>query len=323
MSIRYVILISGVLACSVFSGLSAAQSYPVRPVRVITAGHGGGLDTVLRTIGNGISGPLGEPIVVENRPSITFPQDRVANGAPDGYTLGYFANNVWLAPFLRANMPYDPLKAMAPISLTVMIPNVLAVSAQLPVNSVAQLVALAKSKPGDLNAYIAGGGSPSFALMLFQSSTGARFTTVRYKSVPQGLIDLAAGTLHVMFPTLASAMPLVKAGKIRNLAVTSLERSAQAPDLPTVAASGYPKFESVSVHALFAPPKTPAAIINRLNQEVVRFLSQSETRTKVGTSGADVVASSPAELTKFMQSEVARMGPVFREAGIKPGDLGE
>ncbi len=313
------------VACAVLSAGAhgAERPYPNKPIRVVTAGSGGGLDTVLRTIANGISGPLGESVVIENRPSITFPQDRVATATPDGYSLGYFANNVWLGTLLRENMPYDPVRDFSPISLTAMIPNALVVPASLPAKSVAELVALAKAKPGQLNSYIAGGGSPTFAMLLFQSATGVKFTTVRYKSVPQGLIDVAAGTIHVMFPTVTSAFPLIKAGKIRALAVTSLERSPQAPDVPTVATSGYPKFESVSVHAMLAPPKTPAAIITRLNQEVVKFLAQSDARARIAAMGIDVVASSPAQLRSFMQSEIDRMRPVFREAGIKPGDMSE
>jgi tripartite-type tricarboxylate transporter receptor subunit TctC len=323
MSIRLAAVVSTALSCTLFPGLALGQAYPNKPIRVTTAGAGGGLDTMLRLIANGISGSLGQSIVVENRPATIFPQDRIAQGVPDGYSLGYFANTVWLGPFLRANLPYDPIKTFTPISLTAMIPNVLAVPAQLPVHSVAELVTLAKAKPGELNAYIAGGGSPTLSMLLFQSVTGAKFTTIRYKSVPQGMNDVAAGTLHVMFPTITSAAPLIKAGKVKALAVTSLERSAQAPELPTLAASGYPRFESVSVHAMLAPPKTPVAIVNRLNQEVVKFLSQSDAKARIGGMGIDVVASSPAYLGKFMQSEMARMGPVFREAGIKPGDMAE
>ena len=308
---------------TLLAGTACGQAYPNKPIHVLTATAGTGLDVSLRIVANGAQESLGQPLVIENRPPNTFPMDSIAKAPPDGYLLSYYANNVWLAPFIRVNPPYDPIKDLAPVSLVGVVPNFLAVGAQLPVKSVSELVAMAKAKPGELNAYTAGSGSPAFALLLFETATGAKFTWVNYKGIGQGLNDLAAGRIQVMFPTLTSAAPMMKAGKIKGLAVTTRERTSLSPDLPALAASGYPDFESVSAQALIAPPKTPAAIINRLNKDFVGFVRSPAAREKLNALGIDVVGSTPEELGKYIQAEMTRMGPAFKAAGIKPGDWAE
>lgn len=303
------------------SQAALAQTWPSKPIKVTTVAAGSALDIVLRTIGSGITGQLGQPIVVENRATTTHPEDGVARAPADGYSLGYFANAVWIAPYLRANLPYEPLRDFAPISLAVVSPNVVTVNASVPVNSVAELVAYAKARPGELNCYMSsGGGSPSLTALLFQSATGAKFTNISYKSTPQGLNDLMSGRLHVIFASYGTLVPQLKSGKLKMLAVTSQGRSSQTPDLPPMMSLGYPDFVSVSAHALLAPGKTPAEYVNRINREVVGFLGQADVKAKLTSLGFDVTATSPADLGNFMKSEIARMGPVMREAGIKPGD---
>ena len=323
MNIRIHLAAAASLSCALFAGSALGQAYPSKPIKVLTASPGGALDVVLRTIGDGISGPLGQPLVVDNRPSNQNPLDAFAKAAPDGYSLAYYANNIWLAPLIRENVPFDPLKDFAPISLTVMVPNVLIVNAGLPVNSVKELVAYAKAKPGELNLYFSGGGSTSLAAALFENLTGVKMTYVRYKVIGTGFTDLAAGRINAMFPSLSSAQSMISAGKIKVLAVTSTKRSTLAPDVPTLAEQGYQEYESVNVNALIAPGKTPSAIVNRLNQEVVKFLTQNDTKAKMAARGFEVVASSPAELGNFMQAETARIARVFKDAGIKPGDWSE
>ena len=320
---RVVVIAAAALSGALLAGTALGQAYPAKPIRILTSTPGTSLDVVLRLIEGGITSSLGQPLVIENRPSSTLPVDVVAKAAPDGYVLGFIANNVWLAPFTRINPPYDPIRDLAPISIVGAVPNMLAISAQLPVNSVAELVAYAKARPDELNVYTAGGGSPTLSTLLFQTATGTKFTSVRYKGVPQGLNDLAAGRIHLMFPTVATALPMAKAGKIKALAVTSKERTPLAPDIPTVAAAGYPGFESLSAQALFGPAKMPAAIVNRLNKEVVGYLATPEARAKIGAMGIDIVASSPAEMAAFVKAEMDRMGPAFKAAGVKPGDWAE
>lgn len=308
------------LVCASFGLVFAAeQPYPNRPIRVTSVEPGGALDTVLRLIANGITGPLGQQVVIENRPSATRPEDRFVKAEPSGYNFLYYANTLWLGPFLRADIPYHPLKDFAPVSLTAKGPNIVAVAISLPVKSVLDLVALAKAKPGHLNSGVTTPGtSPSMAAVLFQSVTGARMTNVNYKGTAQAFIDLAAGRIEVMFPTILSAQSLVKAGKIRALAVTSAQPSALAPELATVASMGYPGYESVAIQAWVAPARTPPAIINRVNREISRYLAQPDAKEKIQSMGFDVVASSPEQLAATMKAEMEKMGKVLREAGIKP-----
>jgi len=318
--VRLVAFWSLFLGCILLAaGGALAQGYPTKPIRVITVSAGGALDITLRLIANGISGPLGQQVIVENRPSGAHPEDMVARAAPDGHTLLYYANTLWLAPFLRAAIPYDPQKDFAPISLTVKGPNIIAVHASMPVKSVAELVALAKARPTELNVAVTGvGTSPHMAAVLFQAMTGARFTNISYKGIAQAFNDLRGGRVEIMFPTVASSLPFVKAGQLRALAVTSAQPSPLAPDLPTVAAAGVPGYESVAIHGLFAPSRTPDAIIARLNQEVVHFLNQPEAREKIRNMGFDIFAGPADQLAATMRAEMERMGKVIRDAGIKP-----
>lgn len=300
------------------------QQYPAKPIKITTVSQGGALDTVLRLITQGITPALGQSIVVENKPSSVYPEDGLAKAAPDGYSLGYFANTLWLAPFLRKSPPYDPLKDLAPISLTVKGPNVVAVTASLPVNSVPELVALARARPGKLNVSVTGvGTSPHMAAVLFESVTATKMTEIKYKGTAQAYGDVVSGLVEVTFPTLLTSVPYMKSGKVKTLAITTAQVSPLAPDLPTVASFGFPGYESVAIHALVAPARTPAAIIGRLNQEIVKFLSQAEVRTRISGMGFDTVASAPAQLGAAMKSEMDRMGPVLREAGILPGDAND
>ena len=320
--IRMAALASAVLSC--VSGLALGQAYPSKPIKVLTASPGGALDVVIRSISDGVTGTLGQPFVVDNRPSNQNPLDAFSKAPPDGYQLAYYANSIWVAPFIRENIPYDPLKDFSPVSLTVMAPNVLVVNSGLPVNSVKELVAYAKAKPGELNMYFApSGDSIALATVLFETQAGVKTTHINYKVMGTGFTDLAAGRINAMFPTLASARAMISAGKIKILAVTSAKRSSLAPDIPTLAEQGYQDYESINVNALIAPGKTPAAVVNRLNQEVVKFLNLSDTKTKMAARGFEVVASSPAELAAFMQSESSRIGKAFKEAGIKPSDWTE
>ena len=302
------------LGASVVSG----QDYPIKPIRIVTAGAGGGVDFTARLIAQGISGPLGQQVIVENRTGIQA-SETVSKAAPDGYTLLVNGSSHWVR-FLLAKMSYDPVKDFSPISLVSRDIYVLAVHPSLPVKTTKELIALAKARPGALN-YAAGtpGGGTHLAGELFKSMAGVNIVAVPYKGPAQSLIALVAGEVQVGFVTAASGpvVPHLKSGRLRPLAVTSAEPSALAPGLPTVAASGLAGYESVSNSGIFAPAKTPEAIINRLHQEIVRTLSRQEVKERFFNAGVDTVGSSPQQFAATIKSDTAKMSKVIKEAGIK------
>ena len=272
------------------SGVSG-QDYPNKPIRIVTSEAGGGGDFTLRIIAQGISGPLGEPVTVDNR--------------------------VWLLPLTR-KVPYDPVRDLAPISRLGSTPYVLYVHSSLPAKSVKELIALAKARPGELNNSIGGiGGVAHLAGELFKSMAGVNIVAVPYRSNSAEIADLIGGRVQLTFTSIASMMDQVKAGRLRALAVTSAEPFAVAPDLPTIAASGLPGYEWTQSQSIFAPAKTPAAIINRLNQEIVRLLKTTEAKERLFSVGQEVVGSSPEQLAATIKSEMARVGKVIKDAGIK------
>ncbi|MBI3069132.1 MAG: tripartite tricarboxylate transporter substrate binding protein, partial [Betaproteobacteria bacterium] len=254
------------------AGVASGQDYPNKPIRLVTAAPGGALDVAARLIARGLTGSLGQQVVVDNRGgSAVIAAEIVVKAPPDGYTLLFYASAVWLLPSLRDSVRYDPVRDFLPITLATRAPHILVVHPSVPVNSVKELIVLGKARPGELN-YASGptGSSIHRAAELFRAMAGVNIVRVPYKGSAQGLNDLIAGEVQLMFPTTASAMPHVKSDRLRALAVTSAEPSALAPGLPTVAASGVPGYEAVAMTGIWAPAKTPGAIIARLNQEIVR-----------------------------------------------------
>jgi tripartite-type tricarboxylate transporter receptor subunit TctC len=298
------------------AGVAIAQSYPYKPIRIVTTTAGGGTDFLARIIGHGISGPLGQPVVIDNRPAGFIPGQIVAMAPPDGYTLLVSGTTFYVATLLQ-QAPYDPIAGFSPISLVSLEPNILVVHPAVAANSVKELIALAKSKPGVFNYSSQGSGSPShLAAELFNSMTGVHLVHIPYKGVPQVLADLLSGQVQIRFGSLGPVVPHAKSGKLRALAVTGTQPSALFPGLPTVAAT-VPGYEMSSGAFIFAPARTPAAVIDRLNQEVVRVLNQPETKEKVFSSGQEIVASSARELAAYLTSDMARIGKVIKGAGIK------
>lgn len=298
-------------------GVASGQDYPNNPVRIVAATVGGGTDLEARLIAQGISAPLGQQVLVDNRPGI-IGFELVANAPPDGYTLLLASSPFFVGPLLR-KMRYDPARDFLPITLVSRAPNVVVVHPSLPVKSVKELIAFAKARPGELN-YGSGslGSSTHLPLELFKAMVGVNIVRIAYKGGGQAMIDLIAGRVHLMFATAPSAMPYVKAGKLRALAITSAQSSALLPGLLTVAASGLPGYEYLGLDGAFAPAKTPAAIINRLNQEIVRFLRTPDTRKKfLLAARIEPVASSPEELAAAMKADVTRLGKVIKDAGIR------
>ena len=297
------------------SGIVCGEDYPNKPVRIVTSEPGGGNDFAARLIAQGLSLTFKQRVVVDNRGIIAA--EIVAKAPPDGYTLLFYGNPFWLAPFLRDNVPYDPVRDFFPISLAVSTANILVVHPSLPVKSVSGLIALARARPGELN-YSSGtmGAASHLAAELFRTMAGIKIVRVPYRGTGAAFTALIAGQVQVMFPTAGSVTPHLKSGRLKALAVTTAQPSALFPGLPTIAASGLPGYESVSLVGIFAPTETPAAIIDLLNRNIVRVLDQADVREKFFNAGVDAIGGSPAELAAAMKSEMARMGKVIRDAGI-------
>jgi len=297
------------------SGIVCGEDYPNKPVRMVTSEPGGGNDFAARLIAQGLSLTFKQRVVVDNRGIIAA--EIVAKAPPDGYTLLFYGNPFWLAPFLRDNVPYDPVRDFFPISLAVSTASILVVHPSLPVKSVSGLIALARARPGELN-YSSGtmGAASHLAAELFRTMAGIKIVRVPYRGTGAAFTALIAGQVQVMFPTAGSVTPHLKSGRLKALAVTTAQPSALFPGLPTIAASGLPGYESVSLVGIIAPTETPAAIIDLLNRNIVRVLDQADVREKFFNAGVDAIGGSPAELAAAMKSEMARMGKVIRDAGI-------
>ena len=303
------------LAMSV-ANLVFAQDYPSKTIRIITGSAGGGSDFNARTVAQGISGPLGQPVIVENRVSLSLGEVG-SKAPPDGYLLTVQGGSLWVVTLLQ-KMPYDVVRDFAPISLISRDVNIVAVHPSLPVKSAKELIALAKARPGTLNYGSGNPGSPShLAGELFKSMAGAKIVHVAYKGVAPAVTALITGEVQVIILDSALIEPHAKSERLKALAVTSAEPSALTPGLPTVSATGLPGYEMVGLAGIWAPAKTPAAIINRLNQEIVRYITQPAVKERFLNAGAEVVASSPDQFAAFIKADVAKMGKVIKEAGIK------
>jgi tripartite-type tricarboxylate transporter receptor subunit TctC len=306
---------------SVFPGDKAFAFYPDRIVKIVVPfAPGGGTDVVARTLAQEMAGDLGVSVVIENRPGAgtIVGTQAVALSEPDGYTLlmGTFANAV--NPSLHASLPYDPHKDFAAVALVARSFNIVVVNPKSPIQSIADLIAAAKADPGKLSYGTFGiGTSAHLAGELFKVMAKVDLTTVPYKGAAPAITDLIGGQIQVMFTTVASAAPLIQAGQLRALAVTSAERSPAFPDLPTVAEAGVPGYAAESWYGLFAPAKTPADVIARLNKSAATAV-QSDTFKKLGVNeGLVMVARPPEELDRYLRGEEERWRKVIQAAGIK------
>ena len=298
------------------AGLAFAQNYPYKPIRILAIGPGGGSDFPARLIAPALGASLGEQVIVDNRGGI-IPAELVSKAAPDGYTLLVAGSTTWIGPLMQ-KLPYDPVKDFAGVSVINQSPNILVVHPSVPVNSVKELIALAKARPGALNYGSGGTGStPHLAAELFKSMAGVNIVRVAYKTGSAALVDLMGGHTQLAFPSAGDMAPYIKSDKLKPLAVASAKPSSLFPDLPTVAATGLPGFESVSYNGLFAPAKTPPAIIRRLNQEVVRIINTPGVKEKFLAVGMEPRTSSPEEFDTIVISEMARAAKLIKDAGIR------
>jgi tripartite-type tricarboxylate transporter receptor subunit TctC len=284
---------------------------------MVASAPGGSPDFQARVIAPALSASLSQQVIIDNRSSGVIPGEIVSKAPSDGYTLLFASNLLWIGTLMQKT-PYDAVRDFMPISLTTKQPNVVIVHPSLPVQSIKQLVALAKAKPGALNYASTGTGSPNhLGPELFKAMAGVNIVRVNYKAAATALSALLGGEVQVMFTTTTLVVPHIKSGRLRALAVTSTEPSALLPGLPTVAAAGLAGYQSESMYGLLAPPKTARAIIARLNQEIVQVLTRAEVKEKFHNAGVEVVGSSPDEFATLIKSDLSRLGKVIQDAGIR------
>jgi tripartite-type tricarboxylate transporter receptor subunit TctC len=304
------------------AGTVHAQGYPSQPIKMVVPFTAGGTTDILaRTVGQKLSESLRQPVIVENRPGAggNIGADVVAKAKPDGYTIlmGTIGTQAINAS-LYSKMPYDAARDFAPITLVAIVPNVLIVHPSVPAKNVAELIALAKAKPGTLNfASSSTGGSPHLSGEMFKQMTGVDIVHVPYKGSAPAITDLLGGQVNLMFDNLPSGLPHVKAGKLRALGVTSARRSPAVPDIPTIAESGVPGYEVDSWFGILAPAGTPPEIVNKLNAEIVRILKLPDVNERLAEQGAQPVGDTPQQFAEHIRRETAKWAKVVKASGAK------
>jgi tripartite-type tricarboxylate transporter receptor subunit TctC len=303
------------------SGAAWAADYPAKPVKIVVPyAPGGGADSVARIVAKKVSENVGQAIVIENKggAGAILGTDQVAKAEPDGYTLLLGQSGpISINPAVYKSLPYDPVKDFAPITMTTAYPYVLVVNSELPAKMLHELVALAKSKPDSMNYGSTGVGAANHLVAeMFSSKTGVKMTHVPYRGTALAVGDLLAGQLTMVFADPISALPHIKSGKLRALAVTSLERSPVAPEVPTVAESGYAGFEALAWHGILAPARTPPAVIRKLNEEIVKALKDPATRDLLVNQAMQIVGSTPEEFAAFIQKDIATWKAVAAAAKV-------
>jgi tripartite-type tricarboxylate transporter receptor subunit TctC len=305
-------------AACLLTAQAFAQAFPTKPVRMVASGIGGAGDFTARLIAAGVTTRLGQQVIIDNRPGGTVPGEIVSKAQADGHTLMFAGLVIWLSPFMRENVPFDPVRDFAPITLAVIVPNVLVAHPGVNVKSTAELIALAKQKPGVLNYANSGiGNSNHLAGELFKAMAGIDIVPVNYRGAPLAMNDLLSGRVQLMFATALVAKPHVATGKLTALAVTSGNPSALLPDVPTIAASGLPGYESVSTLGAFAPAATPKGVVSVLHKSIVGVLNEPESKQRLFAGGIEVVASTPEQFAAAIKADMARTGPIIRKAGIR------
>jgi len=309
-------------AALAFSAIANAQShFPTRPV-TLTVGFapGGGTDTAARIVAKKLSENIGQSVIVENRAGAggNIAAQQIATAAPDGYTIHLTSvGPMTVAPHMTKNLPYDPKRDIAPITMGVIFPNVFVVHPGVPAKTLAQFVALAKQKPGQLNAASSGvGGAGHLAIELFKDRAGINVTHVPYKGGGPAMTDILGGRIEMYVGVPSTVGPHVEAGKLLALATTGLKRTAMMPNVPTVAESGYPDFEAVNWYAFVAPGRTPKDIIDFWNREIVKALKDPQVNADLAKHGLEPAPGTPEELSRYMDRESEKWGKIVRDAKI-------
>ncbi len=316
-------------AAMLVAGIAQAQpqtqpqtGYPAKPIKMIVGSSpGGGPDIMARAIGQKITEALGQPVVIDNRPGAggIIGSELAAKSPPDGYTLmmanaGSHAVNVSLYPRLG----YDPVRDFAPVSLVSTAPNVLIVHPALPVNNIKALIALARTRPGEMSFGSGGNGSTAhLSGELFRAMAGLNLVHVPFRGAPAAVIGVASGQVALALPNLPPALPAMKSGKARALGVTTLSRSGSAPDVPTIAESGLPGYEATAWYGVLAPAGTPREIVMKLNAEIVRSLRTDELRQRIAIDGGDAVGSTPEAFGTIIRNDIAKWAKVVKYSGAR------
>ena len=313
--------LAAALLAAVVTTAPCAQEFPTRPVRVIVPfSPGGAVDGPMRVIAQERGKRWGQQVVVENKPGAgaTIGSEMVAKAAPDGYTLLLASQTNAISATLYTKLPFDPVEDFTPITLIGREPGVIVVNPAFPPKTFQEFVAYVKARPGQVDYASSGNGSGQHLFMaLLASMTGMKLTHVPYKGSGQATTDLLGGQIMVSIPGTAGMVGHIKAGKLRPLAVTGATRSPQLPDVPTVMESGVPGYEAYVWMGLLAPKGTPAAIVEKIQRDVVAVLQTNEVRGYMATAGIEVVGSTPAEFGKFFRAEREQWAKVVRETGAK------
>ena len=316
---RYALLFAACAA--VFAAPAQSQAWPAKAIRIVVPFAAGGTSDILaRAIGPKLTEAWGQPVVIETRAGANgnVGADFVAKSAPDGYTLLLLdVGALSINPSVYPNMPFDPVKDFAPVTMISYSPHVLGVHPSLPVTSVRELIDFAKANPGKLNFAVSGtGGAPHLAGIEFAQRTGISWAYIPYKGGSAAVADVAGGQANVIMNGMLATYPTVKSGRIRGLAVASAQKMASAPELPTVAET-LPGFETGSYQGILAPAGTPADVVNKLNAELARILATADMKERLASQGTEVRSGPPAALGSFIASERTRWAKVIKESGIK------
>jgi tripartite-type tricarboxylate transporter receptor subunit TctC len=323
--VRIVAVRCALAACAAAVVLSAlpalgADAYPTRPIRIIVPFTPGTLDVLARSIGQKLAEKYGQTIVVENRPGAgtIVGTDILAKSTPDGYTLEMITTTFVINPSLYKKLPYDPLRDFAPITQLDTVANILVVNPSMPANSLKELIALAKSKPGQLTYASPGSGSaPHIATELLKSMAGIDMVHVPYKGIPEAATDVIANRVTMLMTTTASAATFIKAGRLRALAVSSRKRVAAMPDIPTVGET-LPGYVADAFRGVIAPAGVSKPVINQLAADIAAALKQPDVHDRLINDGSDPVGSTPEAFAAFLRSEMLKWGKVVKESGARP-----
>ena len=301
-----------------FAATATAQNFPDRPIRIVTAEAGGSQDVAARILAVGLTAALGQQVIIDNRASGVIPGEVVMRAKPDGHTLLIYAGTFWLQPFVRKSVPYDPVRDFSPITLVVTSPTVLVVHPALPVKSVKDLIALVKTRPGELNYAMGSAGSANhLAAELFKSMTGADMLGIGYRGNGPAVNALISGQVQLMFATASSVTPLVKSGRLRAIAHTAPHRLPDYPDLPTVAET-VPDYAVLGWNALVAPAGLPPQIERRLSDALRKYTTSPEFVRKLKELGTRVDYKDGAALRSMIQQETVRWEPIVKSLNLKP-----
>ena len=301
------------------AGSALAQGFPSKPIHMVVAfPPGGSTDLAARALGEKLAAALGQPVVIDNKPGASgnIGAEAVAKSAPDGHTLFMAATSFATAPAFFQKLSWDPLRDFAPVSLVATVPIIVVVNPSVPANNTRELIAYSKAKPGKLN--LASPGAATLTRLsgeMFKQAAGVDWVTVHYKGGPPAVADLLGGQSQVMFANISDVITMVKAGRLRAIAVTTARRSAVAPELPTLSESGLPGFDASTWQAVFAPAGTPRQIVQRLNAEIVKAMAAPEMKDKFLTFGTDAATITPEELGRYLASEVAKIAKIARDVG--------